>query len=82
MPRENTDELQARAQSAVVIELLGRTEALTRSELYRAITNTDDSTIDKAVLSLASVGVLRVERNGLWASDALNRLDDIGLIAV
>jgi hypothetical protein len=50
--------------------------------LHRAIGDVADARIGRAVLSLQDAGVLLIESEGLSASKALIRLDQLGMIAV
>jgi predicted transcriptional regulator len=81
MPAETIEELDVRTQHAVVLELLSRSHAISTSKLYSAI-QAETTQIDDAVRSLADAGVLLVERDQLWATAALRRIDALGMIAV
>jgi len=65
-----------------VLELLDRSDPLTLAALHAAIRDVEDARIDAAVVSLDAAGVLRVEDDGLYATDALNRLDRLGMVTV
>jgi len=81
MPAETTETLDIRTQHAIILELLSRSDALSTSELYRAI-QADSAQIDSAVQSLANAGVLLVESDLLRPTTALKRIDDLGMISV
>jgi hypothetical protein len=83
MSAKTTDhDLDAWAQTAVILELLDRSAPIPQPVLHHAIVDVTDARIGRAVLSLQDAGVLLVESDGLSASKALIRLDELGMIAV
>jgi hypothetical protein len=69
-------------QSTVVLQLLGRAGAYPRADLYAALR---DITVDRttaALDSLAAAGVVQLDATGVRATEAVQRLDMLGLIAV
>ena len=82
MVEETTDELALRVECAVILELLGRTAAVSYSDLHERIKGAERAEVEQAVTSLARVGVIRDDDGDLMASNALKRLDDLGMIPV
>ena len=69
-------------QSTVLLQLLGRAGAYPREDLYAALR---DITVDRttaALDSLADAGVVQFDEGGVRATDAVQRLDMLGLIAI
>lgn len=69
-------------QSTVVLQLLGRAGAYPREDLYAALR---DITVDRttaALDSLADAGVVQFDGGGVRATEAVQRLDKLGLIAI
>jgi len=83
MPSEPTDaHLDVEAQSSVVFHLLEPPDARTIAELRAAIVDVPAERIDAAISSLAKAGVLiTTPTHGVIPSEALRRLDHLGLIA-
>lgn len=83
MPSNPTDALDFDAECAVLARLLDPPDAETLPELH-ALTdsNATPERIDAAVHVLAAVGVLRIDGAHLRASDALKRLDALGVVAL
>jgi hypothetical protein len=80
MPRNPTD---AQAEAAVVLEVASRASGLTRERLYVAVcADLSPEQVDAAVESLVDASVLRATPKRVYASDALRRVDDLGLICV
>jgi hypothetical protein len=76
MPDDNA------VQAAVVLQLLGRVAAYPRDDLTAALSRYADTQILAALDSLAAVGVVRLGAAGVHATDALKRLDELGLVTV
>jgi hypothetical protein len=69
-------------QAAVVLQLLGRVGAYPRADLSAALQAYAEENITAALDSLAAAGVVQLDGDGVRASDALKRLDELGLITV
>jgi hypothetical protein len=83
MPGEPTSTLDLDAERAVVSRLLDPPDAHTLAELHSSITDVSDQRIDAAVTSLVMAGVLRGSHaRSVYATDALLRLDVLGMIGV
>jgi hypothetical protein len=83
MPAHNIGGLDAAAEYAVVLRLLeDHTEPVTRDELYRARTDIGPQRLDAAILSLAEAQVVKAEGDGVRSAPALQRLDELRLVAI
>jgi hypothetical protein len=69
-------------QAAVVLQLLGRVGGYPRADLDAALKAHTGDSITAALDSLAAAGVVQLVGDGVHASEALRRLDELGLIAV
>ncbi|HXP28684.1 MAG TPA: hypothetical protein VN804_02940 [Solirubrobacteraceae bacterium] len=69
-------------QAAVVLQLLGRVAAYPRANLTVALATYAEDRIRAALDSLAAAGIVRFDGESVSATDALTRLDQLGLIAV
>jgi hypothetical protein len=69
-------------QAAVVLQLLGRVAAYPRADLTAALPAHTEEHITAALDSLAAAGVVQLGGDGVRATDALQRLDQLGLINV
>lgn len=69
-------------QAAVVLQLLGRAGAYPRDELYAALRDIPTDRTTAALDSLVDAGVLQLEADGVRTTEAVRRLDKLGLIAV
>jgi hypothetical protein len=69
-------------QATVVLQLLGRAGAYPRDELYAALRDIPADRTRAALDSLVDAGVLRLESGGVRATEAVQRLDTLGLIAI
>jgi hypothetical protein len=69
-------------QATVVLQLLGRAGAYPRDKLYAALRDIPVDRTTAALDSLRDAGVLQLEAGGVRATDAVQRLDELGLIAV
>jgi hypothetical protein len=69
-------------QATVVLQLLGRAGAYPRDELYAALRDIPADRTTAALDSLVDAGVLQLEAGGIRATEAVQRLDQLGLIAV
>jgi hypothetical protein len=75
MPKQDTDGLDIDAERAVVARLLENTlEPVTRDQLHAATPQIAPERLDAAVASLGRARVLLVERDGLRATEPLQRL--------
>jgi hypothetical protein len=79
MPDDPTD---APAESSVILQLIARGSGISRDDLYTAIRAFPNDRIDAAVSALESIGLARSTPQRVYASDALQRLDNLGLISV
>jgi hypothetical protein len=83
MPAHNNADLDAAAEHAVVVRLLEDHElAVTRDELYAAQPDLGVERLDAAVLSLAEVKVVLVTVGSVRSTPALQRLDELRLLAI
>ncbi len=83
MPAHNNGGLDAAAEYAVVIRLLeDHTQPVTRYELYATRADIGAERLDAAILSLTEAQVVRTERDGVRSAPALQRLDDLRLVAI
>lgn len=82
MPGQNTRPVDTLAESAIVLQLLSRTAACSRAQLYADLGDIGNTRVDIAIESLASVGIVIARTQTVIASAALQRLDALGLIAV
>lgn len=69
-------------QAKVVLQLLGRAAAYPRADLFAALEGIASEQVTAALDSLAGAGVVRLEGGGVRATEAVQRLDELGLIAV
>jgi hypothetical protein len=69
-------------QSTVVLQLLGRAGAYPRAELYAALRDIAADRTTEALDSLAAAGVVQSDGAGVRATEAVQRLDMLGLIAI
>ncbi len=76
MPDDNA------VQATVVLQLLGRAGAYPRAELYAALKDIAAERITAALDSLSAAGVVQLDARRVGATEAVQRLDDLGLIAV
>ncbi len=77
MPEEDT-----KAQEAVVLELLDKADGVVLEDLCDSIREVSRDRAGAAVTSLVEVGVVRVDRDLIFPTPALERLDAIGLIHI
>jgi hypothetical protein len=69
-------------QATVVLQLLGRAGAYPRADLFAALKGVAAEQATAALDSLESTGVVQVDAGGVRATEAVRRLDQLGLIAV
>ena len=69
-------------QATVVLQLLGRAGAYPRADLFAALQDIAAERITVALDSLAAAGVVQLDAGGVRATEAVQRLDLLGLIAV
>jgi hypothetical protein len=69
-------------QATVVLQLLGRAAAYPRGELDAALKDIPADRTTAALDSLLDAGVLQLEAGGVSTTEAVRRLDKLGLIAV
>jgi hypothetical protein len=69
-------------QATVVLQLLGRAGAYPRGELYAALRDIAVDRTTAALDSLAAAGIVKVDAGGVRATEAVQRLDKLGLIAI
>jgi hypothetical protein len=69
-------------QAKVVLQLLGRAGAYPRTDLSAALEDIAPERITDALSSLVSAGVVQLDTGGVRATKAVQRLDQLGLIAV
>jgi hypothetical protein len=69
-------------QATVVLQLLGRGGAYPRSELYAALRDIAADRTTAALDSLVDAGVVQLDASGVQATEAVQRLDMLGLIAI
>ena len=77
-------DLDRRIQRAVVLQVLrdDHHQRWTRAELESELSDVEPDAVNRAVASLATLGVIRVERDVVFASLAARRLDELELIGV
>jgi hypothetical protein len=80
MPHDPT---AGKAEHDAILELVDHSKGRARAELHEALSAdfTADQ-VDVAVASLESVGLVRSTPARVYASDGLQRLDELGMIAV
>jgi hypothetical protein len=69
-------------QSTVVLQLLGRVGAYPRADLYAALRDITADRTTAALDSLADAGVVQFDPGGVRATEAVRRLDRLGLISI
>jgi predicted transcriptional regulator len=69
-------------QAKVVLQLLGRAGAYPRTDLFAALEGVEPERITDALSSLVSAGVVQLETGGVRTTEPVQRLDEIGLIAL
>ena len=69
-------------QAKVVLQLLGRAAAYPRADLFAALEGIPPERITDALSSLVSAGVVRLDTGGVRATEPVQRLDELGLIAI
>jgi hypothetical protein len=79
MPGENID---SRAQSAVVLEVLERPDGVPMTEVFATIRDVDTARIMAAADSLQEVGLIRRDGDRIYSTPALDRLDAIGMVTI
>lgn len=79
MPAQDID---ARAQAAVVLEALQRPKGVQLTALVRTIKDVDVTGVEAAADSLCDVGVLRRDGDRYFSTPALDRMDAIGMVCV
>jgi len=83
MPAHNNGDLDFTAEHAVVIRLLeDHTQPVTRDELHATRPDIAAERLDAAILSLANAQVVRTEGDRVRSAPALQRLDDLRLVAI
>jgi ubiquinone biosynthesis protein UbiJ len=76
MPDDNA------VQASVVLHLLGRAGAYPRAELSAALGDIAADQLAAALDSLTQAGVVRSGSRDVQATEAVRRLDELGLIAI
>lgn len=80
MPKQDTDGLDIDAERAVVARLLENTQELvTREQLHAATPQITPERLNAAVASLGRASILRVEGDGVRATESLERLNVLGM---
>lgn len=69
-------------QATVVLQLLGRAGAYPRAELFAALRDVTADRVTAALDSLAAAGVVQLDSGAVRATEAVHRLDLLGLIAL
>jgi hypothetical protein len=69
-------------QATVVLQLLGRAGAYPRADLSAALGGISDEQFTAALDSLVAAGVVQLGRTSIRATEAVRRLDELGLISV
>ncbi len=83
MPAHNNGGLDTPAEYAVVVRLLeDQAEPVSRDELYSSRREIGVERLDAAITSLAEAEVVRTEGSQVRSAPALQRLDDLQLIAI
>jgi hypothetical protein len=83
MPAYDTGGVDAAAEHAIVIRLReDHTQPVLRRELYAIRPDIGAARLDNAIISLTEAQVVRAEGNGVRSAPALQRLDDLRLIAI
>ncbi len=83
MPAHNNGGLDVAAQYAVVIRLIeDHTQPVTRDELYATRGDIGRERLDGAIDSLAEAEIVRMEGDSVRSAPALQRLDDLRLVAI
>ncbi len=77
-------ELDCSVQRAVVLQLLrdDHERRWPRVELGRKLQDIERDVLDEALLGLVVTGVVSIDDDAVWASDAARRLDELELIGV
>jgi hypothetical protein len=76
MPDDNA------VQAKVVLQLLGRAGAYPRADLFAALEGIAPESIEGALSSLVSAGVVQLDTGGVRTTEPIRRLDELGLIAL
>lgn len=74
--------IDAVAQSAVVVQLLGRPEGLSLVALISSIVDVDAERVARAADSLQVAGVVCRHDNAVYPTPALERMDAIGMVCI
>jgi hypothetical protein len=69
-------------QAKVVLQLLGRAGAYPRTDLFAALEGIAPERVTDALSSLVSAGVVQLYTGGVRATGPVQRLDELGLIAL
>jgi hypothetical protein len=69
-------------QATVVLHLLGRAGAYPRADLLAALKDIATEQFTTALNSLAEAGVVQLGPTSIRATEAVRRLDELGLIAL
>lgn len=77
-------ELDRCVERAVVLQLLrdDHERRWPRAELERRLKDIERDVLEGALSRLAATGIVGTEDGVVWASDAVRRLDELGLIGV
>jgi hypothetical protein len=82
MRRKLTDGLDIDAERAVVARVTeDDSELVTRDQLHAATPQITPERLDAAVLSLSRAHVLRIDRDGVRATEPLQRLSVLRMVA-
>lgn len=64
----------------VILDVLSHPQPRSRAALYRELRQVDHAQVDAAIASLERAGILRTDDDTVQASDALRRLEAIGML--
>jgi hypothetical protein len=83
-PSQVPGEEDRRLERAIILQVLrdDHEHRWSRSELELETADVEPLDISDALARLAADGIVRVAGESVWASRALGRLDDLGLIAI
>jgi hypothetical protein len=76
------DQIDARTERLIVLQVLGSEHAVERTRLYRSLADIETAQLDAAVARLARDGVIDAEATSVSSSAALVRLNRIRMICL
>lgn len=80
--KQDGEPTDARVQKLVVLQVAGVRRGRERTRIHRALRDIPPTTIDAAIDALQKAGVVIVKGKSIHETNALGRLDQLGMICV